>query len=62
MTKSLFFLASLLVGSANAQAVANPVAPDVTPMEYMDGNQTLLGHLAVPEGDDMMVPAVVIIP
>jgi hypothetical protein len=62
MMKSFFLLASLLVGSASAQAVANPVAPATTPIEYMDGNFTLLGHLAVPEGDDMKVPAVVIIP
>ena len=62
MMKSFFLLASLLVGSSSAQAVGNPVEADVTPIEYMDGNHTLMGHLAVPDGDDMMLPAVIIIP
>ena len=57
-----FWFASLFFVSVGAEAIDNPVAPDVTSVEYMDGNYTLLGHLSVPEGDDMMMPAVVIIP
>ena len=51
---------SSLLGVSAAQ-VDFPVAADVTPISYMDGDASLTGHLSMPEGDGPL-PAVVIIP
>lgn len=62
--KSLLCLAlsAFLVESPVLAQVAAPIEADVAPVEYRDGNATLLGHLAMPEDDGSMFPAIVIIP
>lgn len=60
MNKLLSIALAFIVGSVTGQ-VENPVEADVTPMEYMDGNQTLLGHLSLPD-TTKPAPAVIIIP
>ena len=53
----------LLDGPVLAQvATGNPIEADVAPVNYTDGNATLLGHLALPDDDGRAVPAIVIIP
>lgn len=58
---SLALSAFLVQGPVLAQ-VPNPIEADVAPVNYTDGNATLLGHLALPEDDGRQVPAIVIIP
>ncbi len=59
---SLLASTTALLSSCAIAQVANPLVPDVTPIEYTDGNATLLGHLALPEDAKGPVPAIVIIP
>ena len=59
---TFLFSAAALVSSAVAQGVP-PYESMTTPVEYMDSNNTaLLGHMAMPEGIEGTVPAVIIIP
>ena len=54
--------AAILVESPVFAQVANPIEADVAPVNYTDGNATLLGHLALPNDNGRAVPAIVIIP
>ena len=58
---SVAFSSFLLQGRVLAQ-VPNPIEADVAPVNYTDGNATLLGHLALPDDNGQQVPAIVIIP
>jgi hypothetical protein len=60
LLSSLALSAFLLQDLVLAQ-VDNPIEPNVAPVNYTDGDASLLGHLALPDNDGP-VPAIVIIP
>lgn len=56
------FTSALFMLLMGATAAMGPV-PDVTPVDYQDGNFTLQGFLSVPQGlTDQKIPAVIVIP
>ena len=56
----IFGLLSLLVVGCSSQPTDFPIEADTTPFNYTDGDDALIGHIAMPEGDGPF-PAVIII-